>query len=495
MKLKTINFSSKQLNKSIPKYLLNLVENTNNNNLRIIPTLHWEIIKNNLFNNEKYSKYNNEKDFFHIIDTLLFIINYNFQSSKRMEKEIDRYYKKYINILKNFGIIIHKENFDRKNKKCNRYFTCDVDDRFTIITKDSKFKNKDDDKVNEKLDEYEQFTLENAKINIPLAITRNHLKIRNTENYSLRMSMRLSSISRFIHNKRYVKKSIKCGRLYTSFTELSSETRKSVYIKIDGENYYFNEIDMSNAAPCLLTNRLLRDEGLNGQMLKDAGDGRFYESLHNEIKKSGEINNKWYNFKDDEYLYYNERNSIKKMVCASILYGEQPNKILLQAFYNLYPTEALIINHIKEEEGKDFANNNMKEESKIFLNLNVPVYKFTTHDAIYFLDKDNEKLFRKAIDKRMKYNFGEKVKYDLKVNYNNSDEYDVQINNFKGKFNIFLITPKKRKEHKQHKQHKQRTKNIDKVKNLIDSGITKNMELVKETGLSLSTIKRIKKSI
>lgn len=492
MEYKTINFNSKQLNKSIPKLLLNLIEGESN--IKIIPTTHWEIITYNLNNNILFKEYNNSKDLFKLIDTLLFIINYNFQSSKRMRKEIDVNYKKYIKVLKDIDIIIGKIPYDKENKKCNRYFTSDVDDRFTIIyfeDNDIKYNynNNIDEVVDYNLDEFETFTLKNTKINIPLAILYNHNKIFNSDNYSLKMVMRLTSISRFIHNKRYTNKSKVCDRLFSSFTELSSESRKSLYLEINNKYHYFNELDMSNCAPTLLSNRISRDFNVNGDFLNDTGEGIFYEKLKDKIKESGEENNKWYNHEDKEYLYYKSRNDIKTMVCASILYGNNSNKILLDSFYSLYEQESMIINHMKEEEGKkNFANNNMKEEAKIFLNLEVPVYKFTTHDAIYFINIKNESIIREEIHKRMVQVFNKNVKYKLKGNPNDSDNLNINVDNNIEGYNIFIIEDKSRKKHKQHKQH---SNNIQLVKSFIDKGITNRKELVEKTGLSLSTIKRI----
>jgi len=500
MNLKVTTFNSEQLDKSIPRELINTL--SDNNKIYLIPTLYWELISENIIK-ENHSNLNNDKELKHILEILNYLICYSFHSSKMMRKNIKDDYKRYIDFLTNIGIIHNYSKEDIEKGKSRIYYLSDTDDRFSILDLgNSEDKDKDYDDDNDvdtyvsdyKLDEFEDYVMQNCKVNIPLAIMLNHNKSKENENsgkgvYSNMIVNRLLGISRFIHNNRYYNLSDKCGRLYSSFTELTSETRKSLYMEINGEKRYFDELDMKNAAPCILSNILKVEEEIDSNMLKDASDGIFYEKLLDETVGCNPI----YSYKEKRMLKFSkdssDRKDIKIMVCASILYGSQPNRDLTTAFNNLYPEEMRLINFLKENYGKEeFANMIMRYEAKIFLNLPVPYYKFTTHDAVYFIG--DKSIVENELRNRMREVFGDdKCKFGYEKNNNHligNIKIDV-IDNTK----IFIVEPSVIK-HKEHKEHKN---NNSLIKGLMDKGVTSTKDIMLMTGLNRSTVVRIKNKL
>ena len=172
------------------------------------------------------------------------------------------------------------------------------------------------------------------------------------------------------------------------------------------------------------------------------------------------------------------------MVLVSVLFA-------VMVSVTLAAEEALLINHMKnEKDNNQFANDNMKVETKIFLDLDIKVPNFTCHDAVYFVDVNEKSNIEKLIKDKMVEEFGPNTNFSLDFNKNETDDnIDIVIDEIDD-VKIFLFNDKIRR--KETKPRSQKEININLIKKYIEQGITSNKELSIVTELSISTIKRLK---
>ena len=495
MKLQTLKLDTTNLNNQIISQ--DIIDSfKDGNQFYVIPTSYWEDIIQLL---KTYKVFNNDDSILKLLQLLTYLINSDKHSSDILNTIAPGNYKKYIELLGTCGILI---NFDkyitgvrpksynlRKDNNSVTIIFNDITSEDLIIEDEFYLEEGYLSKTEYKMKGIKKETLLNTNINIPMAIYQNHKALLKEEsnspidNYAVSFSMRMSGIFRFINNPRKAFISDKCGRCYTSFTELTKESRKCVYITIGIQDYYFHELDMANCVPTLLANSLMV-QGISSGMLRDTGSGVFYKKLKERIIQNGGEN--WFYYKDKEYLSFKENKHIKKMVCSTILYGNLSNPYLTNTFNELYPEEALHINHMKYEmDSKEFANSNMRIEADIFLNLGIETHNFTCHDAIYYIGLDNTDEIKRLVKDKMVDKFGIETSFLLKGEENDNDDIDIEIDTVNNS-TVFIF------EEKKSKKQIVRDNNINKIKIAIESGCETNKELVENTGLSLATVKRLK---
>lgn len=475
--IQTIQFNQNDLKQNIPSQLVDIIQNRKN--IKIIPNYYYELLKINI---ERSQKFNNKKSFDKLINLIIFIISNENHSYKKIRNITGRNYKSYINFLKHSGIIL---NFDNhiEGVKAKKYNLVDTDDTLTLFLNYESDEIIEDEIIdkNYKLEGDKLFTLENTQINIPLAIKLNNEKaIEKHENkkgcYSAMMTNRIIAISRFI-NKRYYFKSENCGRLFSSFTELSKESRKALFININGIDNYFHSVDLKNASPYLLSLIIKNEFNIESDFLKDTSKGVFYEKLQNQCLKSNP--KAVYSYDKKRFLDFKQRDDIKIMVCGSILYGNLNNKVLLEAFKTLYKNEYKALQDLKQKHGKELANKIMKIESEIFLNIEIDDFTFTVHDEINFI------YCSQAVEIELVYH--------LQKNFGYSEcSISIDENEFNNSFEILESIFKQ--ESYKIKEEKKLNKSEKLVSELIKEK-RKVKEIIEITGLSKSQVYKIKKKL
>jgi len=502
MQIRTIKFKSSSFEeKEVSGELVDSITHSTNE-LYIIPTDYIVSITKNIKKKE-YNNFDNEIDILILLDIIKFLIINEYHYSQYLHNKTSNY-KRYIDFLKIVGIIDYVIPHSIEHSKTKTYILTKTSDSFSVIFIGDK---KDDIIIDNeftsneyisqsdyKLDPIRSYTLLEAKIDVPLAIYRNHRSTLRKAinslgvhyNYAHIMCMRLYAINRFLNHKRYINKAINCDRVFSSFTELSKESRESLYMDINGKREYFHEVDLKNAAPCLLANKIYVENNINSDFLNDCGSGVFYEKIMEEVKRIG--GKEWYYYKEKKSFYFNKRDDIKVMVCASILFGDNNNPFLTKAFENLYKNEYNIIINEKNEIGKKkFASSIMNYEASVFVDIEPICYNFTTHDAIYFTNYNNTTYIEKMITDRMIDIFGENSKFVVSKTKNINDN-DVIINDNDNDNDISTYIFDEKKDGRKNNREQI-------IMNIMMSGTTKTKDISVITGFTINNINKIKNKI
>lgn len=479
----------------IPKELIEI----NNNNFLLFNYTYYKKIFDTYQKEFKTDKLLN-------IFKILNFIKHNDTHHNKSLRRIDRDYTDIIDYLLDIRVIYkyekhvynYKEGENNKAKPRKFILNYEVSSKVVIILLDSKnIKNKIDKSLISK--NYYK-TLIKTDIDVVKCILDEKIYLDKDEDNEnkrkTRFEKRIYNVIKFKAGYRYLKKGKKVNRIFSSFSDLSSVSRKNVYILKKGIKYFFHEIDLKNAQPYLLACFLIskfKHNSLN--LIKDTENGIFYEKIQNRVlsknilnetvtRKSGKDSIK------TEYYDYTKRSDIKTSLYYSIFFGLNDTETS-KAFIELYKTEyenlikyLKIINNIPLENKlpKKLKNKLAKQlqntEASTFLKIDLDDYFFTCHDAIYFTRDELKDTISQIISENFYNTLGVKFNgiLELTKNTNNSDtEYNYNIID-----NISIITV----EDKQTVQ----------LRKLIEQGKT-NKEISEIVGISLSTVKRRKKLI
>ncbi|MFI4919946.1 MAG: hypothetical protein ACHP65_10370, partial [Legionellales bacterium] len=244
-------------------------------------------------------------------------------------------------------------------------------------------------------------TLSQAKINAPGAILAEFDELYNSANKKYRQnltdqernkkfSLRIVKIVSFI-NKRFIKKGTFVNRVFNSFCQLSSTTRKYVTFN----KAYFTELDIKNCQPLFLALFLLQNNlAIDESYIQAVSNGCFYEAIQNKAKELNiESETIIEKNKEDKKLNkislsFSSREETKILTYRSVFFTTKTmNSPTVEIFSELYPlTYNSITQYIKKNK-IEMAGILQNAEANLILNIIPDCPYFTVHDAIYVLDE------------------------------------------------------------------------------------------------------------
>lgn len=380
----------------------------------------------------------------------------NFNTARDLQSIIYNYLYHIKNMFKR-EILHSRGKYVAKSKSFNYKFKHTKDYCFIVLS-DNKNNKLIDIDPNIHVSEIYKDVLLNAEIDIDKAIFAEYQYSQDIENFVHRVYL----IFRFL-DRRFLSSKGKTRRIFSSFTSLTSVSRK--YVTYKGK--YFYELDLSNAQPTLLCNYLISKYGKNGvdeNYIEDTANGKLYESIQQYARDNDIISDFVYDgdigYKLNKYFNkdgVNRRDDVKKLCYQNIFFSQNENTNTFKIFKELYP----ITYHSLQREinyfgdGETLALKLQNLEADIFLNINPDCPHFTCHDAIYFNDLNLEDIIHEKIRENMDNdNFtlspekGKLIEQDK-----DRIDYDIKTEYIHG-LNIFLVEDKTRKQHKAHKVHK-----------------------------------------
>ena len=371
-------------------------------NISIIPTIAFNVLKKQLNNNEN--------DNFTYINKFLGLIkafidnNDEHLSSKYLHKLAHNEYTSIIESLDKAGLFksIKKGFYDKENpansKSAVYTLYSFVDYTFISLTEES-----DDGVVvlDYKLKELENTPLNNdtfinvlmnAKIHAAEAILAEYkyFKEPNKDGTLKTITSFISRVNAILNflKFRFASKGDSVDRVYSSFSSLSKISRK--FITYNGKPFY--EVDIKNCQPLLLICLLIENGySIDSDYVKNVVSGKFYESLMEEAKNQGYTTQKSIKSKNNELefidMMMNIRDDVKILCYSDIFFAKKLNNTnIVKVFKSLYPLVYDALKQLTEQENT-LANQLQNLEADIVLNVVPKSPYFTVHDAIYLTNK------------------------------------------------------------------------------------------------------------
>lgn len=327
-----------------------------------------------------YNKYplNRKMAIKNIIVFLKALDNMNFEkknilsvSSKIISKYLTtRYYKRYMEILKELEIIskvpYHDGTFYSVEEYCMQYrlFNEYVNDELCLVLLNdrSNISYEADEKYNIKFEK----TLKRVDVDYKAAVASEIAYYKSNLDPSLNsLRVRLNTLFS-LNSRRWIKKGNKVDRVYHSLTNISKVSRK--HLHIDGEK--FNDVDIKNCQPLLLC-YLIKSLGLDidANYQQDCEIGYVYERFITGP------------------CVAEQRAIVKVDMYKCIYFDFKPEQVIAKSFEQLYPLTYKSLQILNEGEEK-LATLLQNIEASIFNTLSVKKSKFyyTLFDSIYFID-------------------------------------------------------------------------------------------------------------
>lgn len=290
-------------------------------------------------------------------------------------------------------------------------------------------------------------------------------------------------------NKRYIKKGNNIDRVFNSFCELSSRSRKFVQMN----NQYFIELDIKNCMPLLVAATILKNKlAIDKNYVEAVENGTFYKSIQEKANELG-IETETIYQKDKTFDVYNftDLDDVKRLVCSSVLYYSKTinQSKTTQIFEKLYPKTYKSLNQIFKDTNKP-AGYFFNLEANIVLNIVPNCHYYTVHDAIYVIDNVQAlKVKEQLVNKILELTGGL-----LTANIRIKNAVEVYKSNSKCVVNKINILSKRKTELKPRKQKTSTEERLTKFKELIQQGETKE-QIINVLNITSKTYLRYQKSL
>ena len=304
-------------------------------------------------------------------------------SWKYLKSNLDKNYKKYMDILADNKIITPIKN------ESGKYYQTGVETKkYRILEKwvqnnelclvyfeDNKrsIEVRIDDNIKDlNIDKRHIYTVTSKlKVNYTDALKDEILNWKEKGFTTNRLRKRLNKLFS-TKDFRFIKKGPNVDRVYHSFSNISKISRKHLNIPM-------NNIDIKNSQPLILVTYLL-DENLP------------IDKTYQEDCESGEFYLKFYSTRGEDYSKDEEewRSNVKVGLYKSIFFNFNESSLYNKKFRELYPKTWNSLKVIKTN-GQSLSKLLQNKEAEIFNSI-VPKnskYFFTLFDAIYYSDKDD----------------------------------------------------------------------------------------------------------
>lgn len=325
-----------------------------------------------------------------------------------LKKNINKHYKRYMDILSDNKIITPIKN------KSGKYYQAGIETkRYRLLdtwTKDNDlclvyFENSDrnievniDDSIIDMNIDKRMISSITSKLKIDYTSALK-AEILNWQEKGFTTARLRKRLSKLFSSKdyRYIKKGYKVDRIYHSFSNISKISRN--YLNIPMCN-----IDLKNSQPLFLITYLIENN-------------MPYDISYKNDCESGEIYLNFYNTRKEDFSNDTDelRTNVKKAIYKNIFFGFNENSLYNKRFKELYPKVWSSLKSINESDAT-LASILQNREASLFNNLKPKKskYFFTLFDAIYYSDKNDTLDILDGINKFFN-DLGIKVQTDIKI--------------------------------------------------------------------------------
>lgn len=478
-----------------------------NNTMYLIPTEVFNNLKTEITTNETNNNYLFIKHYLEavqmFIENSVKLFGLNYKKNKVNFKYVKYFYDDLIDSKTKY--VTGQKSIKYTLKQHTRWTFLILDEVNDFFIKDFKNELPIDSPANNDL---AIDTLCNTTINISAAINAEYERLFTETNelynkdYSLteRNKLFVERIIRIatFHNSRFINKGKNVNRVYSSFSSLTSVSRKYVQYK----NKYFYEVDIKNCQPLLLA-LLLIEEGYNidKNYIDDVCNSIFYEQIQakaKELNYTSEtiIFNKFITlpnstkervFDYEETLQFKDRDDVKRLAYRSVYFKTKTIKTSKTAeiFNLLYPETYKSIRKYNKESEVELASVLQNKEADIVLTIIPTCSYFTVHDAIYLTDRLEVIKVKEILENKISNMSNNKLECKIKIN----DALEVSHTKSNNTYEKINITSKRKIETAPRKMKSNKENNLKAFSELKTKGLNRQ-EIINTLDISVKTYLR-----